>query len=456
MRKEEKKNLILMGLTAVCLLVIYLLLGWMQSRQSAQDDTTVYTLDQDAVVGLEYGSSDNTVKLVKKDNVWVYADDENFPLNQNFVETMVNKTTQLKARRRVASGKNAFQKYGLEMPSIVVQVKTADRVIKILLGDINSATGDCYMAVEGNEKVYTVDATFYTLFSNDIMAMASRESLPDMQMENVASFKIENDENTIEFQKKADGTWITSENTVADSGLITELFAKILKLRYEQMVVYQPGEEQLAEYGLDIPQTRLTINYTDAESSDKKLFELLISRVGPETDEEEKAARYVYSREGCGIYTIRESNLTDFFQIAPEDFLSLSVAPVKKDKFDTLTIETETGKIAFSIDRESDRNREIYRLNESEITEAEFNSVYYQLYAFAAERRVSDIADQLTRKPVLTYIYSNRADGEEKARVELIPYDQNYYGAKVNGKALLLVNRQKVNELLRKISEYMN
>lgn len=158
MRKEEKKNLILMGLTAVCLLVIYLLLGWMQSRQSAQDDTTVYTLDQDAVVGLEYGSSDNTVKLVKKDNIWVYADDENFPLNQNFVETMVNKTTELKARRRVASGKNAFRKYGLEMPAIVVQVKTADRVIKILLGDINSATGDCYMAVEGNEKVYTVDA----------------------------------------------------------------------------------------------------------------------------------------------------------------------------------------------------------------------------------------------------------------------------------------------------------
>ena len=100
MRKEEKKNLILMGLTAVCLLVIYLLLGWMQSRQSAQDDTTVYTLDQDAVVELEYGSSDNTVKLVKKDNIWVYADDENFPLNQNFVETMVNKTTQLKARSK--------------------------------------------------------------------------------------------------------------------------------------------------------------------------------------------------------------------------------------------------------------------------------------------------------------------------------------------------------------------
>lgn len=445
-----------MGLTAVFLLIIYLLLGWTQSRQSAQDDTTVYTLAQDSVVGLEYGSGNDTVNLVKKDDVWVYADDENFPLNQNFLETMVNKTTQLKARRRVASGENAFQKYGLETPSIVVQVKTADRVIKILLGDINSATGDCYMAVEGNDKVYTVDATFYTLFSNDIMSMASRESLPDMQMENVESFRIENDENTIEFQKTDDGNWITSENTEADSGLVTELFAKILKLRYEQMVVYQPGEEQLAEYGLDTPQTRLTIHYTDAESSDKKSFELLISHAGPETDEQEKAARYVYSREGCGIYTIRESNLVDFFQIAPEDFLSLSVAPVKKDRFDTLTIQTESGSVEFSIDRENDQQQEIYHLNESEITEAEFNSIYYQLYAFSAERRVTDIADQLTREPVLTYTYSSRTDGEAVTQVELIPYDQNYYGAKVNGKALLLVNRQKVNELLRKISEYMN
>ena len=30
----------------------------------------------------------------------------------------------------------------------------------------------------------------------------------------------------------------------------------------------------------------------------------------------------------------------------------------------------------------------------------------------------------------------------------LIAYDQNYYGAKVNGKAELLVNRQQVHRLM--------
>ena len=40
-------------------------------------------------------------------------------------------------------------------------------------------------------------------------------------------------------------------------------------------------------------------------------------------------------------------------------------------------------------------------------------------------------------------------------QAELIPYDQNYYGAKVNGKAFLLVNRQRVNEILSEISKYI-
>ena len=47
----------------------------------------------------------------------------------------------------------------------------ADKEVKILLGDTNGATGDCYMAVEGAGKVYTVDATFQTLFSNGLTAM---------------------------------------------------------------------------------------------------------------------------------------------------------------------------------------------------------------------------------------------------------------------------------------------
>ena len=37
--------------------------------------------------------------------------------------------------------------------------------------------------------------------------------------------------------------------------------------------------------------------------------------------------------------------------------------------------------------------------------------------------------------------------------VELIPYVQNYYGAKVDGQRFLLVNRQRVNSLINEVNK---
>lgn len=90
-----------------------------------------------------------------------------------------------------------------------------------------------------------------------------------------------------------------------------------------------------------------------------------------------------------------------------------------------------------------------YSLNGQEITEKEFNRFYYLLYSFSAEKRVADITEQLRQEPMMTLIYDRKEEEGTDCKVELIPYDQNYYGAKVNGKAVLLVNRQKVNQLLQ-------
>lgn len=454
MRKEQKRNLIVTFIIAAVLLAVYVFLVQAEKKQSGNDNTVVYTMEADAVTALSYKSGDENVSLVKKDGTWYDAEDESFPLNQKFLETMVNKTAQLKAQRYVGSGDKAFSQYGLENPSNVITVTTADKEVKILLGDTNSATGDCYMAVEGAGKVYTVDATFPTLFSNSLTAMAARESLPEMKLEGITSVQVEHAEESIAFEKQENDIWAMADGAEADSGLVTELIGKIMKLRYEAMVVYRPEKGKLAEYGLDKPQARIAVTYKDADGNEKT-YELLVSSQGPSGEGADKATRYMCAQDGQAIYTMRESNLDSFFQLTPEAFLSLNVAPVKKEQFDTLTVTTAAGNAEFSIKRDAGRNAETYALNGTEITEAEFNAIYYQLYAFSAERRVSDIADQLTKDPVLTCIYSDSTGNNETVQVELIPYDQNYYGAKVNGKAFLLVNRQRVNEILSEISKYI-
>ena len=212
---------------------------WCRKRRNraVMTITLVYEIEAETIMALSYNSGDETVNLVKKDGTWYDAEDESFPLNQKFLETMVNKTARLKAQRYVGSGDKAFSQYGLENPSNVITVTTTDKAVKILLGDTNSATGDCYIAVEGAGKVYTVDATFPTLFSNSLTAMAVRESLPEMKLEGIRFVQVENNGEIVSFTKGENDIWVMADGAEADSGLVTELIGKIMKIRYEAMVV---------------------------------------------------------------------------------------------------------------------------------------------------------------------------------------------------------------------------
>ena len=304
MRKEQKRNLIVTFIIAAVLLAVYVFLVQAEKKQSGNDNTVVYTMEADAVTALSYKSGDENVSLVKKDGTWYDAEDESFPLNQKFLETMVNKTAQLKAQRYVGNGDKAFSQYGLENPSNVITVTTADKEVKILLGDTNGATGDCYMAVEGAGKVYTVDATFQTLFSNGLTAMAARESLPEMKLEGIMSVQVENNGESIAFEKQENDVWAMADGAEADSGLVTELIGKIMKLRYEAMVVYRPEKGKLAEYGLDKPQARIAVTYKDADGNEKT-YELLVSSQGPLGEGADKATRYVCAQDGWADTQVR-------------------------------------------------------------------------------------------------------------------------------------------------------
>ena len=119
----------------------------------SQDDTTVYTLDQDAVVELEYGSSDNTVKLVKKDNIWVYADDENFPLSESQFLNIVSSITSISSTRELEKTDNLAD-YGLQNPEVQVVVTDKDgKETELKFGDVNDSVSGCYMSKSGSDTI---------------------------------------------------------------------------------------------------------------------------------------------------------------------------------------------------------------------------------------------------------------------------------------------------------------
>ena len=112
------------------------------------------------------------------------------------------------------------------------------------------------MAVDGSEKIYTVDSTFSNLFSSSLNAMAIRETLSGISLDNMTMVTVEEKGGTFTFSRSGpgDGAWNVSEKIgterPADTGLVSGCLGKLVKLRYEEMTVYRPSEGQMEEYGL--------------------------------------------------------------------------------------------------------------------------------------------------------------------------------------------------------------
>lgn len=462
MRTRQKIRLTLTALTAVLLLGVYLWL-LMEERHGGEGDDSlcIYTLEASSIERLTFTGADGLVALRRQDDRWVWEQEEDFPLNQNFTGTMVAKTAALWAKRAVAEGEEHFAVYGLDQPSNVITVTAGDQKKVIYLGSANSASGDYYMALEGSGKIYTVDASFYNIFSGSILSMAVRESLPDFTIDDMIQVTVTEGEQEIIFARetKSNGAepgrwlvWSREEGEKSTSGLVeppvsaspgdetlvSRLLAQIPKLRYEELAAYHPDGQELEARGLGNHGARLQVLYQ--KNGIQEIYSLLI---GDETG----GYRFVYPENGQGIYKVSASSLSPFQNLAAEAYLSLSVAQVRREELEGITISGESFQTEYTLESQPDGSVLFYH-DKEEITEKEFNSIYFPLYSLTAEKRVTDIAGQLTRPGTLTINYRRLSGLGEDILVELIAYDQNYYAARVNGKAELLVNRQRVNGIL--------
>lgn len=492
LRAWQRVRLLMAALTAVVLLGIYLWMVFLEHRtENGEDGLCIYAMEASAIDRLTFTGAEGPITLVRRGETWIWEQEEEFPLNQNFTDTMVEKTAALRAGAVVAEGKEHYGTYGLDQPSNVITVEAGDQEKVIYLGRVNSGSGDSYMAVEGSEKIYTVDASFSNIFSGSILSMAARESLPDFTQEDVIRFTVAEGEREITFfrEKEEDAHgqkpgWMVRESihegtqsvskepavrepvpmepaakgsvskeTVAkgpaakeplpeacpaDEALVSRLLAQIPKIRYEELAAYHPDEKKLEKWGLQAPALQLQVVYRKDGGED--LFSLGIGA-------EEDGCRYLYPQGGQGIYKSRDSYVTPFRNLTADAFLSLSVAQVRREELEGITVSMGEIHREYTLEARKDGGTTFRRDGEG-ITEKEFNSIYYPLYSLTAEKRVTDMGSQLTRSPALTIEYTRLPGCGEPVLVELIAYDQNYYAARVNGRAELLVNRQRVHALM--------
>ncbi len=84
-------------------------------------------MDTDELRHVSIENANGTLYFFKKDDNWVYEEDENFPLDEDTFENLVSILEEVSAVRTL-EGAGSPDEYGLSKPAVTVTAETGDGV----------------------------------------------------------------------------------------------------------------------------------------------------------------------------------------------------------------------------------------------------------------------------------------------------------------------------------------
>lgn len=285
MKKQKGKKLLLLVLLLVLLLGVYLfLLKWNQSQEEQETEAAaeqVMSAASDEIEELTIQREGVSLAFVKSEDGWTYKEDADFPLNQDTLDGVAENLEEVTANRTL-EGAAELSEYGLDSPVIQVTVKKTDGTgLTLQIGNENSATGDYYAKLAGEDTVYTIGSAVATAFEKELYDFAVEDGFPEISSADVDGLRIEKGDSVLQFAYE-NSSWTVSDGSrkaEADSEKVDSLTGLAGSLTYDSYVDYDA--EDLAEYGLDKPSAKITIDYTTTEAAESSQSD------GAETEEAE-------------------------------------------------------------------------------------------------------------------------------------------------------------------------
>lgn len=374
MVEKQKKSLLLALLFLLAVLSTFVgILVWKDYRSQIQS-LQLYPL-QSPPEHISYSFGENRVELILQNGLWRSVQTPDFPLNQNYVQTMLEKISPLTIRKRIHGGADSLTQYGLDHPLVRILLSNSLQVIELWLGARNSATGEYYLYLPGETDVYTVDATFYNVFTKTQLNMAQEYTLSDIQLSDIQRVDFSYND-TVPFSifpaepimtyggisrysvSIEDGT-----EQAADTFAVQSIFSVLLRLRLNDMRVWQPTVAQLELYGTDA----LHANQIELDCGQIH-YTIYISKA---TQEE---SCFIYIPQFAALWEIAWSIVRPLIELSPDDCLSRSICSIPIEHLASLSMCTNDGRCV-------NASRNGTELAWSGLTEEEGQSLYYQLYA---------------------------------------------------------------------------
>ncbi|MCD7774659.1 MAG: DUF4340 domain-containing protein [Clostridiales bacterium] len=463
---RSKKLIILAAVLVVCL-AGYLIIAQFLSDDEDSSSIEISSLESSSIESIKWVYSGNEIEILRDDDdAWYYADDAEFPLDQDIAEDMESAVSSITAVKMVAEDPEDLSLYGIDDPTVSIYVTVDGETIEYDIGSYNESSGYYYMMYTGDSALYYVDSTLYSTFCAELLDLVEYEYLPEIDSEDAESavltyngsaynleVVVDEDDNTdIEY-------YITDEDGneyLCDSTAASNMFNGFINVSWASCADYNVSEDSLSEYGLDDPYIQFALTYTytvtvesetatgddDDETEEQTLTGYDTLLIGNTANDD--GDRYAMISGGNNVYVI-SADYVEYYEISSyEDLLSKTLLSYSEDEIVSLTVTYKDTDYEITVEEGEDEDGYTvytYSCNGTEIDMDDFISLTEDLSAdIAKSDDITDYGDLLIAVTVCL-------DDETEQTVEIYNYDDDYCAVSVGGSVKYLADESLCDDI---------
>ncbi len=274
----KKATLLILTAAVVVIFAAYFILFY-TPQNSTQDSEHIQVLSlQQADITAMTATANEGWSLVLTGDGWQSADDENFPLNTQYVQSLINYFLPLTATLKVVESTDDTAQYGLDEPQNIITATAAGATYEMAFGDTSILTGETYMQITGDESVYMVDTQLVVDFDvhlHDMMILdewpiTSPSQILDVTWEHALDTTQMLTDTTLTATRHEDAsvpveytaTTFDGEQYVPNSDDAIVILSAISSVYITNCIDYNASADELFQYGLDEPSSTITITST--------------------------------------------------------------------------------------------------------------------------------------------------------------------------------------------------
>jgi len=262
-------------------------------KKNASDDVqneTIVLFDGSKTRKISWTYNGETVTLVDRGDDWKIENNYNFPVSDTYTTALEKVVCKKLSTSRWIDDPADMEEYGLtdDYACVITLTTEKDESITFRTGKINASTGKCYAKVDGDERIYLLDATYRDAFEYTQLQLVPVEEIPALT--NVYGFEVKvgnksvcyelitlsnaittSDKKEQKWVRQVDGfgaaTYVDADpNSVGKMMTVIGTFAETMA--WSECADIDVRDDELELYGFDAPQCEVSLRYyEDAKMS---------------------------------------------------------------------------------------------------------------------------------------------------------------------------------------------